>query len=173
MILFATYYFFGLSLKYFFDSLILFCLYSAFFIDIKYRIVPDSLIVFVGAIALIFWPINPYLTSTLFMNIILVLAGGGLAFSLSFLLYYIGQKVFGKDAFGGGDVKLFTALGLLFGYKSILFLLWGSFLISAVFCILIAIKTRSLKSNIAFVPFVCITAVLYMYFKPYIIASFI
>lgn len=121
-------------------------------IDIKYMIIPDSLNVVgtvIGVSIIIY-------NSSLILDKLIGAAVGFLIFSmLSFF----------TCAMGGGDIKLMTALGLIFGVKGILFITVFSFLIGALVCSgLIALKIKSMKDKIPFGPFICMAAVLYIFY---------
>jgi leader peptidase (prepilin peptidase)/N-methyltransferase len=75
---------------------------------------------------------------------------------------------------GGGDIKLMTALGLVFGVKGILFITIFSFIIGAlVSAALIAFKVKNMKDKIPFGPFICMAALLYIFYGNEIIESYI
>ena len=72
--------------------------------------------------------------------------------------------MFKKEGMGFGDVKLMTALGLIFGIKEILTITLVSFFISAIISIfLIVIKVKQMDSYIPFGPFIVIAAVAIMF----------
>ncbi len=120
-------------------------------IDIKYMIIPDSLNVVgavIGAIIIIY-------DSSLIWDKFIGFAVGFSIFSV--LAFFTG-------AMGGGDIKLMTTLGLIFGVKGILFITVFSFFIGALVCAgLIALKIKSMKDKIPFGPFICMAALLYIF----------
>lgn len=120
-------------------------------IDIKYMIIPDSLNVVgtvIGVSIIIY-------NSSLILDKLIGAAVGFLIFSM--LSFFTG-------AMGGGDIKIMTALGLIFGVKGILFITVFSFLIGALVCaLLIALKFKSMKDKIPFGPFICMAALLYIF----------
>lgn len=120
-------------------------------IDIKYMIIPDSLNI-VGAVIGV--SIIIYDNSLIWDK----LSGAAVGFLIfSVLSFFTG-------AMGGGDIKLMTALGLIFGVKGVLFITVFSFLIGALVCSgLIALKFKSMKDKIPFGPFICMAALLYIF----------
>lgn len=120
--------------------LIIFSACAVIFIsDCKYQIIPDSMI--------------GILTIGSFLWIGLsqpnVVAG-----ILSALLFYSMWAFTRGRGMGFGDVKLAGALGYLLGFPMIVFALYGAFLTGAVVgVILIAVRSKTLKSKIAFGPF--------------------
>ncbi len=111
------------------------------FIDLKYQIIPDRLVVFGLIVGFIF---NMLLSprSSFVNGIIGLLIGGGL-----FLLI----AIITKGAMGGGDIKLMGVLGFALGWKYILLISFLSFIIGAVISIvLLAFKIKGRKD---FIPF--------------------
>lgn len=88
----------------------------ASFVDIRERIIPDGAVlgVLVTGLAAVLFGKNP----AFFPTWVGSLAGGLLTFSVFFLL-----GVASKGGVGGGDVKMATVLGLLFGLPDICWLL--------------------------------------------------
>jgi leader peptidase (prepilin peptidase)/N-methyltransferase len=130
-------------------------------IDIKYMIIPDSLNVVIAVIgvAVILYD------SSFIWDKLIGAAVGLIIFSL--LAFFTG-------AMGGGDIKLMKALGLIFGVKGILFIAVFSFLIGAlVSAALIAFKVKEMKDKIPFGPFICMAALLYIFYGNEIIESYI
>ena len=130
-------------------------------IDLKYMIIPDSLNAFgllLGAAVLIID--KNQVTDKLFGFLIGFSIFAGIAFF--------------SGAMGGGDIKLIAVLGLIFGLKGILFITVGSFLIGAVICVaLMILKLKNIKDKIPFGPFICMSALLYIFFCNEIIAVYI
>jgi leader peptidase (prepilin peptidase)/N-methyltransferase len=130
-------------------------------IDIKYMIIPDVLNVVIAVIgaAVILYDIS------FIWDKLIGAAVGLIIFSL--LAFFTG-------AMGGGDIKLMTALGMIFGVKGIIFITIFSFIIGAlVSAVLIAFKVKSMKDKIPFGPFICMAAWLYILYGNEIIESYI
>ena len=73
-------------------------------------------------------------------------------------------------AIGFGDVKLLTALGLLFGLPEGLIILGLSFIIgAAVSVVLIARRKKGLKDFVPFAPFIALASFLVFFFGPDIV----
>lgn len=114
--------------------------------DYKYRIIPDEMVV-IGSVAAVAYIL---ITKQHSYDIVLHIASalGAMAF---FYALWFGTK--GKGM-GFGDVKLAAMLGLTLGYPGILFALYTAFLTGAmVGVILILTRNKTLKSKIAFGPF--------------------
>lgn len=68
-------------------------------------------------------------------------------------------------AIGFGDVKLFGALGLLFGWPDILLVFFFSFIVGAAFSIPLLIRRlKGMKDFVPFAPFIVIASFLVFYF---------
>ena len=83
------------------------------------------------------------------------LAGGGIFLFITL----IGGLIAGKEAMGFGDVKLMGAMGLYFGWMSIIAVSVIAFLLGAVISIaLLATKIRKTNEYIPFGPFIVLAA---------------
>lgn len=117
-----------------------------FFSDLKYRIIPDEILVFQSVIALFYH----FFTKG---NIRLFFLSGLLLFIFFFLLVIITK---GKGM-GWGDVKMSFVMGLILGFPKIIIAFYLSFLTGALFSlILILAGKKSWKSKIAFGPFLAL-----------------
>ena len=57
------------------------------------------------------------------------LAGAGLGFGLLYLVAWAGEKAFGKEAMGGGDIKMMAMVGAFVGWKGVLLTIFlGAFI---------------------------------------------
>jgi leader peptidase (prepilin peptidase)/N-methyltransferase len=113
--------------------------------DYKYQIIPDSMIVF-GIIATL---AALLINSPEYDVVIHGLSAVG-AFAFFCLLWFITKK----RGIGLGDVKLSFLLGLLLGYPQTILALYVSFLTGALAGVILVLGgKRSLKSKIAFGPF--------------------
>ncbi|MEK7592269.1 MAG: prepilin peptidase [Patescibacteria group bacterium] len=142
-----------------FYLLLTFAFVVLFIADLKYYILPDSMIVLslFCIIAIYFLsPVNPlpYLISAI--------GAGGFFFCLWLITKGRGM--------GFGDVKLACVMGLLLGYPKIIVALYIAFLTGALYgVILILGKKKTLKSAVAFGPFLLFGLALSVYFGDRII----
>lgn len=153
-------YFHGFSLQ-FLEFLILTpMLISAFVIDYKAQIIPNRLSLSIFEVGFAFTFISGLSGITVFYeNILGMLIGGG----IFLLITLIGGLIAGKEAMGYGDVKLMGALGLIFGYKSIIMIAILSFLIGAVLSIILIVsKKRKTDEYIPFGPFIVVSTFIVM-----------
>src|SRR5580765_770463 len=109
-------------------DLFVFYLLTISIIDFHHKIIPDELSL---SLILIGWVIsfrNPYLGMALppwADSILASVAGGG----LMLLLAWVGEKIFKKEALGGGDIKLMAGIGAFLGWSGLIgSLTLGSFI---------------------------------------------
>ena len=125
-----------------------------FMADLKYQIIPDSMIIVgcIGAVLRLMSLVRPI--SPMGILPYLLSAVGGASF---FLFLWILTKGRGM---GLGDVKLVFFLGLLLGFPGIIVALYAAFLTgAAVGVILILSGKKSLKGQVPFGPFLIIGTV--------------
>lgn len=119
------------------------------FIDSEHMIIPDSLnltIALLGIAAMIFCGGN--LCAVWWERLI----GGVGGFVLSLVLMLVAERVFKKEAFGGGDVKLIGAAGLVLGYQLTLLSVFLAAIIGLVYA-LIASRNSEEGNKLPFAPF--------------------
>ena len=90
------------------------------------------------------------------------LLGGILGYSIIWLIIISYKKIRHMEAMGLGDAKLMAGIGLLFGWKSVPFVLF----VSAILGLLMVLpslveKKKSLKSEIPFGPYIITAAIIY------------
>ncbi len=120
------------------------------FIDYKYKIIPDRLIIF-GFICTVLFNI------IININIYDKLLGMFIGFGIFMLIAVL------TNAMGGGDIKLMALLGLLFGVEGVLFTTVIAFIYGAVISIILLIlKIKNRKDEISFGPFISLSALTYI-----------
>ena len=132
-----------------------------FFIDLKYLIIPDSLVLLIGILALgkLLLPnldgiFTPLYTSALGAVVAFLFIGGLIIF------YQYVRKI---EGMGLGDLKLFVVLGFLFGLKGIMFVLIISSLSGAIIGSIILINSKkNFQSQIPFGPYIILATFLYI-----------
>lgn len=125
--------------------LIIICgMIAVFFIDLKNRIIPDNILIFIGMLSLLemFFLDRVNLPNHLFT---------GVGFFLFFLLLVIMTR--GKGM-GLGDVKFAFVIGLILGFPLVLVSFYLSFLTGALISLILVLKgKKTMKSTIPFGPF--------------------
>ena len=161
LLLFAKY---GFSHHFFIYFALVLSLIILSFIDLKHRIIPNSITfsgVFLGLFfAFVFssasmpWPV------TLKSSLLGVLVGGG---SLAFVgLAY--TALAGREGIGYGDVKLVAMFGAFFGWEGAFFSVFiGSILGLALSLPQIVFRKKTLKYSIPFGPFLSMGLVIYIW----------
>lgn len=119
--------------------------------DILYMIVPDQLILLLILCAFGF---IPYQSGIKYM--VFGLAAG---FSIEFIVYLLSRLIYKKPMVGGADIKLFAALGLIFGIWGILEVFALTTFISAGHFIYLMIRKKAtLKDQRPIVPYIAISS---------------
>ncbi len=131
-------------------------LIAAAFTDCDYRIIPDSFVLTLGVSAVAFRCI---LVSPEWICLLLPLGGACAVFLLLSGLAMLGKSAFKRTAMGWGDIKLLSAMALLWDPATLLFIL----LLASVLTILCAPVYRKLKPKmrhraLPFAPFIAAAA---------------
>lgn len=124
--------------------------------DIKYMIVPDQLIILLMVAAVGF---VPHHTNGVFSGI----WGGLIGFGVMLVIGILGKIIYKSDTLGGGDIKLFGALGLCLGIDGILIVFVLSTFISAIhLAYLMARKLVKPREQRPLIHYIAIAAVIYL-----------
>lgn len=140
------------TLYHYFFLMSIFGVFSAHFvIDLQFKILPDALNLYLafilGSFSLVY---NPWWHWVL---------GACLGFGFPYLITWLFYKYSGKVGLGGGDIKLYGALGLYLGPIGVMTNIFMScFLGSVVTLTLIALKLFKREDFIPFGPFIIIVA---------------
>lgn len=125
--------------------------------DVKYRIVPDQLLILLAITTLGY---IPYFSGWRWC-----VYGALLGFGFVAMIALIGRLIYGKNTIGGGDIKLFAILGVIAGPFGILEIFVMSTLFSIVhFMILLAQKKIHKGDSQPMVPYITAAAIIYLAF---------
>lgn len=125
--------------------------------DLKYRIVPDQLIILLAVTALGFIPFQSGWLDCLL--------GGVIGFGIMGFVSLAGKLAYRREAVGGGDIKLFAALGLVLGVRGVLAVFIMTTLISSAhFIWLIARKKIKRTDTVPMVPYIALASSIYLVF---------
>ncbi|GGM27306.1 prepilin peptidase [Paraliobacillus quinghaiensis] len=131
--------------------------------DITYMLIPNKiLLVFLPILIIvrIIDPIEPWWSS---------LVGAAIGFILLMVIILVS-----KGGMGAGDMKLFTLLGIVLGYKGILLTFFLSTIFGTIITILLLLTKRiNRKSAIPFGPYICLASLTTFYFGNEIINWYI
>jgi leader peptidase (prepilin peptidase)/N-methyltransferase len=145
----------GINPSFFLFAALTAILVAVTMIDYDCQIIPDSLVLLItilGALHLYYVLLPSFGKAVLLDRAAGFLLGGGLFFLIA---------VVSRGGMGGGDIKLAAALGLWFGWKELLLLIFTAFVTGAivsVFLLVTHIKGR--KEGIPFGPFLAFSAYL-------------
>lgn len=153
-------YFFGVSEKFFLYSILSIILTMEAFVDIKAKILPNSLNFAGFLIGIVYTYITCIRDIYAGLDLLLGMITGAGMFLLIALFALI---VYRREGMGLGDVKLMGMLGLFFGFTNIIQIFILSFFVAAVISIiLLATKIKKTADYIAFGPFIVIATVVTM-----------
>ena len=161
----ALLYHFGFSMNLLKYSFLIPALLSAFCIDLKLQIIPNRLTLTIFEFGLIFTFLNALsmVNGGLYVlanNILGMIVGAGIFLMITF----IGGLIAGKEAMGFGDVKLMGALGLFFGWISIILISVMSFLLAAIVSIgILILRRKKMNEYIPFGPFIVASSFISIY----------
>jgi leader peptidase (prepilin peptidase) / N-methyltransferase len=159
----GLYHQFGLSLAFLVGLIFVAALIVISFIDLEVRIVPDGI-----GVGLLFSVIGRYLIhdpSELIPSplsaLLGVLIGGGFLLALAWAY----EAFTGVEGMGGGDIKLLAMIGGFLGWPSIPVTLFLASLSGSVIGITaMLVKGVGRKYALPFAPFLCLGALLYLFF---------
>ena len=129
--------------------------------DVKYNILPDQLIILLAVCSIGFIPYKDGVWE--------ILSGGLIAFVIIFVIALMGKLCYRKNTMGGGDIKLFTAIGLICGSFGSIFILMGSYMLLALHAIFLLIYAVAkpkykLKKYFPMAPYIAIITAIYLIF---------
>lgn len=120
------------------------------YIDFKHHIISDKFNIILSFIGIVNILIN-------FDNLKDYILTALLVFTFFFII-----AIISKGGIGGGDIKLFTALSLIFG-TNILFIIIITYIAAAIVSIIMMFfKKYNLKSSVALAPFIMIGTLTYL-----------
>lgn len=134
---------------------ILMCLFSAvmlivIFTDFETMIIPDSYHVVIIILAILGMVFK-------YTTVVSALSGAAVFFVAFYVIAAIAERKTGKEALGGGDIKLMGVCGLFLGLgRTLVGLLIGSFLGFVIELLLIAFKAKKKGQYVAFGPYLAI-----------------
>ncbi len=138
------------------------CFLIIIFIDLKHFIIPNEITYTLIAIGFL-KSFDPTLNQYLFPNYINSLIGGGVGYSIIWIIIFVYKKLRNKEGMGLGDAKLLSALGFWFGWISIPFILFFSSIVALGFALPSLInKSKTMSSQIPFGPYLVLGCILYL-----------
>lgn len=168
---------FGLGLAFVVGFVFVAALIVISFIDLDVRIVPDVISLPGIVIGLLFAVIGHYVISdpldivpTPLGALLGVLVGGGFLLTVA----WIYERFTGVEGMGGGDIKLLAMIGAFLGWSSIPLTLFFSSLGGSVIGLSIMLaKGVDRRYALPFAPFLCLGALVYLFFGREIIDFYV
>lgn len=128
-----------------------------FIIDIRHHILPDEINIYLAALFVLY--------GLYYFSFLYVIVGGFVGFFIPYFVAYVFYKYKGVEGLGGGDIKLFGALGFYLGPQGIMTNIFLScFLGSAIGVLLIFLGKLDKNKPLAFGPFIIISAFFQIFF---------
>ncbi len=125
-------------------------------IDVRTLTLPNAVIFPLMAAATFFAPWNPWLGTHWGARLVDMVLGFLVGAGILFLFGWLGTLILGKDALGGGDIKLLGALGMVLGWQGALDGLFFGSILSGVWGVsLIATGRLKAKTPLPYGPFLC------------------
>jgi len=94
-------------------------------------------------------------------DFLIYLLSSAVLFSILFLFAFLGKIVYKKDAFGGGDIKLYIFIGFCLTYQQGLF----SLFLASLFGFIMGIARRNkMDQEIPFIPFIALGSIIAYFF---------
>lgn len=157
----CNYLMFDISFEFFVSTILTCALMVTIISDFLYFYISDRVLIISGIALLI--NLICYLKST---DIFYYVISGAILFLLMLGIKYLGNILFKKESLGDGDIKLMAIIGLACG---IMYGLVGLFLASIIGLVFSLIVSKRNKDGIIpFGPFLLISAIMVMYFSPYV-----
>ena len=149
------------SLTIIFLSILSLILIIIFFIDLENFIIPDSLNFTIMGLALL-KNFLPNFNTSLIHEINQSIIGGMVGYLSIWLIIFLYKTIKKIDGMGLGDAKLMAAIGFLFGWQSIPFVLFVSSILGLIFVIPSLIKKqKNMRTEIPFGPFIILARLIY------------
>ena len=143
-----------------------------FFIDLKHFIIPDVLNFTLIGLAIL-KNFIPNFESNFTYDLGQSIIGGIAGYSIIWLIIFLYKKIKNVEAMGLGDAKLMTAIGFLFGWESVFFILFLSAILGLISVIPSLLNnSKNFKTKIPFGPYIVISSIIY-YFKGIFLINFI
>ena len=145
-------------------------LISALAIDYRLKIIPNRLNLTIFEVGLVYTFVEGIVNINIAIDMLLgMVAGAGIFLFITL----VGGLIAGKEAMGFGDVKLMGALGLFFGWRTIIIISLIAFLLGAIIGVaLIICKRKTGDEYIPFGPFIVIATIIAI-FVPFNVLFFV
>lgn len=141
-----------------------------FFIDLDFKIIPDSLTIS-GIIIGLAVSFLPFIHLRWFDSLVGFFVGG----ALFLIIAEAGDRIFKKESMGGGDIKLAAMMGAFLGWKNILLVLVIASFLGVVFGVVLILlaKDKISARTIPFGPYLVTAGLIAFYWGEQIICRYL
>lgn len=154
---------FGLTIEFLIAAVLITSLIISAFIDLKYQVIPDKVVLPTFIMGLL---LNILINKE---NILYHLMGFALGGGTIFLIV-----VLSRGGMGGGDIKLFAAVGIFLGFRLTALALLLSFILgSFAGIVLVLLKRKKINDAIPFGPFIALASVISLFVGEKILAWYL
>ena len=139
------------------------------FVDFEFMEIPDSVSIGGTVAGLVFSALVPAMHGTTVWHRSLLAAAlaAALGAGVLWVVGWLGEKAFKKEAMGLGDVKLMGAVGAFLGWQGVLFTIVGGALAGSIVGIVLILSRRTqLQGHIPFGPYLSLAALVWIYWGP-------
>ena len=139
------------------------------FVDFEFMEIPDSVTIGGTVAGLVLSVLVPSMHNAVswHQSFLRALLAAALGFGILWLVGWLGEKAFKKEAMGFGDVKLMAAVGAFLGWQGVLFtIVGGAFVGSIAGVTLIATRRSQMQGQIPFGPYLSLAALAWVYWGP-------
>lgn len=137
-------------------------LIAVIFIDLKHRIIPDSISlpgILIGVVVHYLAAPPGWEMKALLESAIGILVGGGFLFLVAFAY----EKIKKREGLGGGDVKLAAMFGAFFGWREVLMILLIASVLGSVIGLVVVWTKKNWQYALPFGPFLALAAYLQLF----------
>lgn len=152
---------YGIGVVWLRDAALTGALFTAALVDMEIMRIPDGCII----AGLIFWILTlPFMGYGLVRTAVFLASGAGCA-AFMLLMAYLVERFLGREALGGGDIKLFALLGLYLGPLGAYWLILASSITGLLMAgALKAAKAYDSRGAMPFGPAICLSGYLLLLF---------
>ena len=146
------------------------------FVDFEFMEIPDSVTIGGTVVGLVFSALVPSMhgTTIWYRSLLDAALAAALGAGVLWIVGWLGEKAYKKEAMGMGDVKLMAAVGAFLGWQGVLFTIVGGALVGSVVGVtLILFRRVHLQGHIPFGPYLSLAALVWIYWGPVVWHAYI
>ena len=128
--------------------------------DIYYQLILDKVLLAFGGMLMFLYIIYPQ------YSLVSGLIGAVFAFIILYVIGLLGQFLFKKEALGGGDIKLYAAIGFVLGISNTLLSLFLAAIFALVF---ILVFVKDINKPLSFGPFIALASYICLFYGAFVV----